>query len=249
MRTDDMAEMGDGLRRMPGSTIAVLASVLVMAASAGLATSYATGTRTRFALVIGEAVLLMSIAGIRVFLAAGTGPLRRRRAFEPDRVRDAPAEALAWPYWLAVVGVVITVATLFPTWIGYLDSQKHKAGSAEAVVVWVAVAAIGVALTSIAYAFDKDGALRASAALGRLLDRIVSGALAALYRFIYAPVAAITVRVSEWIARGDGELARASAASGRLALWAARAPAVPLLIAIAAVLAIAVGLASPGLFR
>jgi hypothetical protein len=117
------------------------------------------------------------------------------------------------------------------------------------VVVWVAVAAIGVAFTSIAYAFDKDGALRASAALGRLLDWIVYGALAALYRFIYAPVAAITVRVSEWIPRGDGELARASAASGRLGLWAARAPAVPLLIAIAAVLAIAVGLASPGLFR
>jgi hypothetical protein len=234
---------------MPGSTIAVLASVLVIAASAALATSYAAGTRTRFALAIGEAVLLVSIAGIRVFLAAGTGPLRRRRAFEPDRVREAPAEALAWPSWLALVGVVIAVATLFPTWIGYLDSQKHKAGSAEAVVVWVAVAAIGVALTSIAYAFDKDGALRASAALGRLLDWIVYGALAALYRFIYAPVAAITVRVSEWIPQGDGELARASAASGRLALWAARAPAVPLLIALAAVLAIAVGLASPGLFR
>jgi hypothetical protein len=249
MRTDDMAEMGDGLRRMPGSTIAVLASVLVIAASAALATSYAAGTRTRFALAIGEAVLLVSIAGIRVFLAAGTGPLRRRRAFEPDRVPEAPAEALAWPYWLALVGVVITVATLFPTWIGYLDGHGHKAGSAEAVVVWVAAAAIGVGLTSIAYAFDKDGALRASAALGRLLDWIVYGALAALDRFIYAPVAAITVRVSEWIPQGDGELARASAASGRLALWAARAPAVPLLIALAAVLAIAVGLASPGLFR
>ncbi len=235
MRTDDMAEMGDGLRRMPGSTIAVLASVLVIAASGALATSYAAGTRTRFALVIGEAVLLMTIAGVRVFTAAGMGPLRRRRAFEPDRVRDAPAEALAWPYWLAVVGVLSTVATLFPTWIGYLDGQGHKAGSAEAVVVWVVVAAIGVALTAVAYAFDKDGALRASAALGRLLDRTV--------------YAAITVRVSEWIPRGDGELARASAASGRLALWAARAPAVPLLIAIAAVLAIAVGLASPGLFR
>jgi hypothetical protein len=249
MRTDDMAEMGGGLRRMPGSTIAVLASVLAIAASAALATSYAAGTRTRFALVIGEAVLLVTIAGMRVFLAAGTGPLRRRRAFEPDRVREAPTEALAWPYSLALVGVVITIATLFPTWIHYLDSQGHKAGSAEAVVVWVAVAAIGVGFTYIAYAFDKDGALRASAAFGQLLGWIVYGALAALYRFVYAPVAAISGRVSEWISQGDGELARASAASGRLALWAARMPAVPLLIAAAAVFAIAVGLVSPGLFR
>src|SRR5260370_358624 len=173
----------------------------------------------------------------------------RSRGFLRPRPREAPAEALAWPYWLALVGVVITVATVFPTWIGYLDGQKHKAASAEAVVVWVAVGAIGVALTAIAYAFDKDGALRASAGLGRLLDRIVHGALAALYRFIYAPAAAITVRVSDWIPQGDGELGRASAASGRLALWAARAPAVPLLIALPAVLAIAVRLASPGLFR
>jgi len=104
-------------------------------------------------------------------------------------------------------------------------------------------------LTSLAYAYDKDGALRASAATGRWLDQLVHGALAVLYRFIYNPAAAITVRVSEWIPQGDGELARASAASGRLALWAARAPAVPLLIAVAAVLALAVGLASPGLFR
>jgi hypothetical protein len=249
MRTDDMADMGDGLRRMRGSTVALLISVLVIASSAGVATALGAGTRARFALVIGEAVLLVSIGGIRVFLAAGTGPLRRRRAFEPDRVRDAPAEALAWPYWLALLGVVITIATLFPSWIGYLDSQTHKAGSAEAVVVWVAVAAIGVALTAVAYTFDKDGALRASAALGRLLDWLVYRALAALDRFIYLPLAALTVRVSEWVPQADGELARASAASGRLALWAARAPAVPLLIAVAAVLAIAVGLASPGLFR
>ena len=249
MRTDDMADMGDGLRRMRGSTVALGVSVVVIALSAAVATAYAAGTRTQFAFVIGEAVLLVSISGIRVFLAAGTGPLRRRRAFEPDRVRDAPSAGLAWPYWLAVAGAVIAVATLFPSWIGYLDGQKHKAGSAAVVALWVGVAALGVALTSLAYAYDKDGALRASAAAGRWLDRLVHGALAVLYRFIYNPVAAITVRVSEWIPQGDGELARASAASGRLALWAARAPAVPLLIAVAAVLALAVGLASPGLFR
>jgi len=138
---------------------------------------------------------------------------------------------------------------LFPSWIGYLDGQKHKAGSAAAVALWVGVVALGVALTSLVYAYDKDGALRASAATGRWLNQLVHGSLAVLYRFIYNPIAAITVRVSEWIPQGDGELARASATSGRLALWAARAPAVPFLIAVAAVLAIAVGLASPGLFR
>src|SRR5260370_38277394 len=45
MRTDDMAEMGDGLRRMPGSTIAVLGSGPAIAADPALATSYAAGAR------------------------------------------------------------------------------------------------------------------------------------------------------------------------------------------------------------
>ncbi|HZC79663.1 MAG TPA: hypothetical protein VE258_18045, partial [Ktedonobacterales bacterium] len=249
MRTDDMAEMGDGWRRMRGSTVALLVSVVVIALSATAATAFAVSTRTRFGLVVGEAVLLVSIAGIRVFLAAAIGPLRRRRAFEPDRVREAPSSALASPYWLALAGVVITIGSLFPNWIGYLDGQKHKGVSAALVAVWLGAAAVGALLTTLAFAYDKDGALRASAALGRWLDQLVGGALAAFHRFIYAPVAAITLRVSDWIARGDGQLARATAASGLLALWAARAPAVPLIIALAAVLALAVGLASPGLFR
>jgi hypothetical protein len=70
-----------------------------------------------------------------------------------------------------------------------------------------------------------------------------------LSRFIFEPVTAIALRVNEWIPQGDGELARAAAASGRLALAAARAPAAPLLVTLAAVLALAVGLFAPGLFR
>ncbi len=96
---------------------------------------------------------------------------------------------------------------------------------------------------------DKDGAHRASALVGRGLDRLLDGAAAAYSRFLSEPVGVITVVVSDWIPQGDGDLARAAAASGRLALAAARTPAVPLLVAIAAVLAIAVALLSPGLFR
>jgi hypothetical protein len=81
------------------------------------------------------------------------------------------------------------------------------------------------------------------------LDRVLDGSTAAFSRFISEPVGAITEFVSDWVIPTDGELARAAAASGRLALAAARAPAVPLLVALAAVLTIAVVLLSPGLFR
>jgi NADH:ubiquinone oxidoreductase subunit 5 (subunit L)/multisubunit Na+/H+ antiporter MnhA subunit len=249
MRTNDLAEMGDGWRRMRATTTALLVSALVIAFAAALAVPFTSGSRTRFALAVGEAVLLVSIAAARVAIAIAIGPLRRRRAFEPDRVREAPSAALGWPYWLALAGAVLVVAMLFPSWAGYLDSQPHRAASAATVGVWAAVVGIGLVLTAFAYGTDKDGALRASAALAAVLNRWLGLATAAGSRFLWEPIAAITLRVYEWIPEGDGGLAEAAAVSGRLALAAARAPAVPLLVVIAAVLALAVGLATPGLFR
>jgi NADH:ubiquinone oxidoreductase subunit 5 (subunit L)/multisubunit Na+/H+ antiporter MnhA subunit len=249
MRTDDLAEMGDGWRRMRASTMALLLSGLVIALSGAGAVAVAANTRQRFGLALGEAVLLMSIATIRVFLGVATGPLRRRRAFEPDRVREGPAASLGWPYWLALGGAALAVASVFPGWTGYLDGQKHKVAIATALALWVGVVAAGILLTAFAYTINKDGALRASDALGQWLGWLLDRGGAALTRFIFEPVAAIAVALNDLIPQGDGELARAAAASGRVALAAARAPAVPLLIVVAALLAIAIGLLSPGLIR
>ena len=249
MRTDDMAEMGDGWRRMRATTVALLLSGLVIALSAAGGLAFAATSRSRFGMALGEALLLVSIAAIRVFFAIALGPLRRRRAFEPDRVRDAPVASMGWPYWMALAGAALAVASLLPSWFGYLDGQKHPTPAAAAFAIWAGVAAIGVVATAIAYRLDKDGALRASALLGLWLDRLVAGGSALLARFIFEPVATITGRVDDWIPAGDGGLARAAGASGRLALAAARAPVVPLLVLLAALLALAVGLASPGVHR
>jgi hypothetical protein len=249
MRTNDLAEMGDGWRRMRASTTALLLASVVIALAAALAVPFTAGSRTRFALAIGEAVLLVSIAGIRVAIAIAIGPLRRRRAFEPDRVREGPQASLGWPYWLVLAGAVLAVAMLFPSWLGFLDNQPHKAATVAAVGIWAGVVGIGLVLAAFALGTDKDGSLRASAALGEALNRLLGWAAAAGSRFLWEPIAAITERVHEWIPEGDGGLAQAAAASGRLALAAARAPSVPLLVVIAAALALAVGLATPGLFR
>jgi formate hydrogenlyase subunit 3/multisubunit Na+/H+ antiporter MnhD subunit len=249
MRTDDLAEMGDGWRRMPTTTLALLLSGLVIALSAAGAISLAATSRSRFGLVLGEAVLLVSITAIRVPLAIAIGPLRRRRAFEPDRVREGPNASLSWAYWLVLAGAALAVASLFPAWIGFLDGQNHKAVSAAGLALWAGVALVGVAVTVLTYSTSKDGALRASAWLGRGLRGLLDGSAAAFSRFIAKPFAAIAEHVSDWIQQGDGELARAAAASGRLALAATRAPAVALIVVLAAALAVAVGLLSPGVFR
>src|SRR5260370_16149538 len=98
MRTDDLAEMGDGWRRMPTTTGALLLSGLVITLSAAGAISLAVASRSRFGLGLGAAVLLVSITAMRVTLAIAIRPLRRRRAFDPDRVRERPNASLACPY-------------------------------------------------------------------------------------------------------------------------------------------------------
>src|SRR5258708_1101578 len=104
-------------------------------------------------------------------------------------------------------------------------------------------------LIAASYAYNKDGALRASAVLGGWLDALLLLGAAAYARFISEPIGTITDRVGDGILAGDLGLARAAAASGRLALATARAPAVPLVVIVVALLALVVGLVTPGVFR
>jgi NADH:ubiquinone oxidoreductase subunit 5 (subunit L)/multisubunit Na+/H+ antiporter MnhA subunit len=250
MRTDDLAEMGDAWRRMRVSAVGLLLAGLVLSLSAVGAMAFAVNTRSGLGIVLGEAVLLVSIGALRVFLAMATGPLRRRRAFEPDRVREAASASLAWPYWLALGGAALLLAALIRGWLDFLDGHKHPAPSAGAYVLWIAVALVGFAAAAIAYTRDKDGALKASAVSGAWLSRLSYAASRNFDRFLVAPVAAIATRLEgRWIPAGEGGIGGALDATGRLAVAGARLPVLPFAIGIAVVLTVVVGFVSPGVFK
>ena len=206
-------------------------------------------TRSKVGLALGEAVLLIAIAGLRVFMAASFGPLRRRRAFEPERVREAPREVLGYPYWLAVGGAAFLVASLIGGWLNFLDGQKHPAPSVLAIVVWVVVAVIGFAACAVAYARNKDGALAASAAGGEWLDRVIAFVFGLIDRFLIEPSLEIARRLGDWIPAGDGALGRFATTSGQLALAAARAPAIPILLVLTVAFVLVLTLVAPGVVR
>jgi NADH:ubiquinone oxidoreductase subunit 5 (subunit L)/multisubunit Na+/H+ antiporter MnhA subunit len=250
MRTDDLSEMGDAWRRMRVSAAAMLLAGLVLSLSAIGAIAFAVNSRSGLGIVTGEALLLVSIGAIRVFLAVATGPLRRRRAFEPDRVREAAPGSLAWPYWLAVGGAILLIASLIPRWLEFLDGSKHPVPSAGVYVLWLAVALVGFAAAAIAYMRDKDGALRASALSGAWLGRWSNAANRNVDRFLVAPLAAVAARLDgRWIPAGEGGIGGALDATGRLAGAANRLPVVPVVIVVAVVLTVLVGLVAPGLLR
>ncbi|HXM71989.1 MAG TPA: proton-conducting transporter membrane subunit [Candidatus Dormibacteraeota bacterium] len=250
MRTDDLAEMGDAWKRMRVSAVGLLLAGLVLSLSAVGAMAFAVNTRSGLGIFLGETVLLGSIGALRVFLAMATGPLRRRRAFEPDRVREAASASLAWPYWLALGGAALLLASLIGGWLDFLDGHKHPVPPAGAYVLWIAVALVGFGAAAIAYTRDKDGALRASAVSGAWLSRLSYAASRNVDRFLVAPVAAIAARLeSRWIPAGEGGIGGALDATGRFAAAGARLPVLPVAIGIAVVLAVVVGLVSPGVFK
>jgi NADH:ubiquinone oxidoreductase subunit 5 (subunit L)/multisubunit Na+/H+ antiporter MnhA subunit len=249
MRTDDLAEMGDALRRMRASSIALLASVLVIGLAACGALAIGLSTRSRVGLVLGEGVLLIAVGGLRVFFGAAIGPLRRRRAFEPDRVREAPAEVLGYPYWLVLGGAAFLVASLTPYWLHFLDGKTHHSASFGAIGIWAAVAVLGFVATTVSFLVGKDGALAASAYGGALLARATALVFGVVDRFLVGPVTGIAARLDDWIPDGDSALGRLAAATGQLALASTRLPPVAIVVVLAVVLAVVVALVAPGLTR
>ncbi|HEY2599454.1 MAG TPA: proton-conducting transporter membrane subunit [Candidatus Dormibacteraeota bacterium] len=249
MRTDDIAEMGDAWGRMRGSAIALLISGLVLGLSASGALAYSVPSGSKLGLVLGEAVLLIAVGSLRIFLAIALGPLRRRRAFEPDRVRDIPASALTWSYWLALAGAVLVAASMIHGWLDFLDGRPHPAPSTIGYVLWIAVALVGFAAAATAFRANRDGAVRASSRLGATVDRFVGQGQALAVRFMVGPAAGIAAGADQWSITRDDALALSAVATGRLAALAARVPVVPAVILLAVLLAVILGLLSPGVFR
>ena len=249
MRTDALDEMGDAWNRMRGSAAGLAAGTVVMGFAASGALVYGVPSRSRLGIALGEAVVLMSIAGLRIFLAAGFGQLRRRRAFEPDRVREAPQPAVTWPYWLALGGAVFLLASLSNAWLNFLDGHKHPSSPVLAFVIWGVIAAFGFAVVAAAYTLDRDGAIAASLRAGEWLRRGSTGVYAVVDRFLVAPTTDIARRIGDWIPAGDTALARFAGATGALSLSAMRLPALPLLLVLAVVLAVLFAVVGPGVIR
>jgi hypothetical protein len=233
------------------SAQALLLAGLVIVLSSASAMAFAFSTRSRVGLALGEGLLLISIGALRVFLGVSFGPLRRRRAFEPDRVGEAPRASRGWPYLLITGGAMVWVVTLVPrVGLDFLDGNKHPAPSAAAYLLWVAVALIGFAAVAFAYVRNKDGALKASGLAAAWLGRLGAASSKSFARFIVAPAAEIAIRIGDrWIPVGDAAVGSALETTGRFAVAGARLPVLPIIVALAVVLTLLVGLTAPGVFK
>ena len=166
---------------------------------------------------------------------------------------EQPGErALAFPCRNAPVDVLLVRAADVPEYVqdGVVDCGvtgadlvRERGADVEELL------RLGFGACTLAYVFNKEGALAASATGGLWIGRIISAALGVIDRFLIGPTTGIAARFGDWIPAGDGAIGRFTTTSGRLALAASRAPAVPLVIVLAVVLALVFALVAPGVAR
>ncbi|HET7465541.1 MAG TPA: proton-conducting transporter membrane subunit [Candidatus Dormibacteraeota bacterium] len=249
MRTEDMREMGDAWRRMRSSAVALLGVAVALGVSAAGALAFGVDSRSRFGVVLGEAVFVLAVAGMRAFLATSSGPLRRRRAFDPDRVREAPRASLSWPYWLVVASLALTAASFVPAWLGFLDNGKHATVPASTYALWVAVALAGLAAAALPIGRNKDGALRASSGLALLPERLELAARNLLGRYVVTPAVRLVEGAERLVPAADAAVGRISHVSGRYTIAALQTGDVAVLVVMGVLLALLVALLSPAVLR
>ncbi len=161
LRTEQMAEMGGLLRRMPRTGVIALIGVAALAGIPPLSTFWSKDAILSRALASGNPVsiavvvlttFLLAVAVFRVFALVFLGQTARRRRFEPDRIREAGGRVALAMILLAVASVVAGVRGFpgrsdylgFVSFHGLIPSNSHLV--AAAITIIASVAGAGAAL-------------------------------------------------------------------------------------------------------
>ena len=247
MRSPLVSEMGEGLRRMP---LSVLALPLAAAGLAG-AVGAVAGDKllhwwwvAAYALGLGLGMLAL----FRVYFLAAHGPLPRRRGFDPNRVRAAPNEVAVPPLLLAAIAVLISIALYSTRFQGYFDRLPHQRPAFAFLALWVGAPLAGALLAA--------GLFLAARALG---GRLTAGAAfaweggaglarRALDRGLVAPFTALIALLEDRaLAGGESRLGRAVGDGARI--LHRRMPLLPVALGVAVVVVVVAGLVAPGVYR
>ena len=243
LRTTDLREMGEGLRRMPRATAALGGGALAVTV-AGVAS--AAGRSQGLAWVaIAAGLGLVALALGRLWTVVALRVLPRRRAFEPTRVRDVGDGVSVAMAVCVLAGLVGAVAAFVPVATGFLVSSRPSPPAAPTALAWFLPPAVGVALGILVQTGAGDRSLELSARAGQVVWSAWTLA-GALWRRLAAGAALGVLRTIE--IRGfpaiEGWTGRALTSSAVLALRSA--PYAPAAFGVAIVIGVVLGVAGLG---
>jgi NADH:ubiquinone oxidoreductase subunit 5 (subunit L)/multisubunit Na+/H+ antiporter MnhA subunit len=254
MRSVDLRAMGggwsrleDGTIRMPLTSAALLLSSAVLAL-AGLETAMLRPGTTIWIPFV-PALAVTAFAVLRPYLSVAHGELRRRRAFEPSRVREAVSSVGGSAVTCGVLGVVALALAFFPGWVRYLGAGGHGVESFGTNVLWVLAPIAGGAAAGWAFMLRKDWSLQLCARMGERFGVLWEQAGSLYDRFFARPGSTIVGAVEDvGVPAVESGVGRGLASAGGLAGNAERGlPWVPTVLVLAVVLAVVFGLITQGL--
>lgn len=249
LRTVDLRALGGGWERMTWTSAAMLISAAVLSLG-GVAAAMLRPQGVAW-IAFAAGLLLVCLTVLRAYLAFAHGPLRRRRAFEPARVREV-AGAVRWAALVVAAGGVAAVALGFvPAWVDFLRVGGRAVPGMVAEVLWLAPPLAGAVLAAAVLLPRRDLALAAGATLGERLGALWEASGGLYDRFLARPGRQIVHGVEDvGVSAAEAEVGRALARTGGLAGLVERGlPLVPTVLAVAVVLALVFGLLSEGLRR
>lgn len=249
MRSGDLADMGGALRRMRMTSLSMLVACVALAvAGAPKAAARAGWPSVWF---LGVAMALAGFALTRGYVLAAHGELRRRRAFEPTRVREVGA-GMWWATWVLGAGaLLLALAGFFTRWVAFLAGGKQSSASVATDVLWLAVGLAGPAVAFALVLGARGPALRLPGRAGGWLAGTSAAGGLVYGRFVREP----GLRLIEAIEGGGfrrGESALGASLS-RVTAWGSRgvapATAIGLVVGLVVVVAVVAGLLAPGIYK
>lgn len=170
MRTVDMRATGGGWQRMPATSATLLVAAAVLSLAGLGPAMLRPSDATQIAYAAGLGVVALSI--FRPYFAVAHGPLRRRRAFEPERVREAPSGPTFAGYLCEAVGALALVAGFLTGWISFLGAGGHAVSVMGTNVLWLIAPVAGAGAAMVAFGTRKDQSLAAANRSGELLGAV-----------------------------------------------------------------------------
>ncbi|MGH7877567.1 MAG: proton-conducting transporter membrane subunit, partial [Candidatus Dormibacteraceae bacterium] len=188
LRSDRLQELGGAWTRLPRASAALLLSVAAMMAATAAALASRPLPWPNWLAAIGLGLTAISLGALYALVSHGL--LRRRRTFDPTRVREA--SGLVWVAALVPAALALLAAGLvhWTAWTRFV-TQDASPPNIPRELAWVALAAVLAVIGGFILSRPPRRLCIELWRLGALVTRAWGGAVGLLRRFGAEPVLAL----------------------------------------------------------
>ena len=245
MRSTSLAQMGEGLRRMPRSVLGLLFG------GAGLAfvtvEMAAQSLRPDWYLAYAAGIVLSLLLVFRAYFVAAVGALVRRRGFDPNRIRETSHSLTVPSLVLGSLAFGLAVAAFSTRFLTYVDGKAHTHPVAGNSILWVVFPLVGAAAAFVLFHQRRDVGTRLTGLVTDYWARVLTGGLI-VGRLIYEPVLRLAGRADD-VVENSAEAGIGRALTDVAAVSRRRVPILTLLVGLVMVAVVLAGVFLPGIAR